>query len=698
MSIYFIQAVYGQIHCVFWKINLLLPAGRSFLHKVIKLTEPHLSLSLKLMEEAGLNPDLISDTIEDDMAILQLTRMIVESETKSKSKQLKSICKVNGQLCTLKALKILVTPLIAIVDAPKAAGALSKPKARMDILDAGVDSVVLSRAREAKKEYRTQRHNRERIEEELANRVLPLSFSSATDSENIELLQHWIDEIDEFENRILSFQDSILSSGGTASLLKDEDVLDEEEESPTDNNSFAGVLRRFADCSWTQDSKTNYETVSISDSYYSAILDLRDGVKKLDDQLITAQASCDLLASLSSAESVAYALEKSRNHLFDVSAEDDSSEIAKAAEKSHDLLNQLEDALNECTKFMEDDPNGLVSTLTKARQSIHLSVEDIDEIIADWGMLSRKHGINTFSLPSLQRSLGQELDGNVEAKLELPKANAMEEEALKEFVEACIDLSNERLALASKLSLSVSDRIKSLGMEGSTFEVNLRAGSHQCNDSAAFSENSILGVDTIDFLLLHRQINTINGSIPRKYGGDEKDDERGGNLDVVGSSGEKARILLAIETDLPGSIGACCNKISLTTISSNMIAPVAVVYDEIDAHVGGRAVVSLAKLLSDQTRSSSAIVSDSGSTQRGQIISITHSASVAAVADHHVVIQKLPMNTDLDGRVEVLAKHVVGSARREELARMASGDMAPDDEGLRFADALLKQGTLHKER
>ena len=129
-----------------------------------------------------------------------------------------------------------------------------------------------------------------------------------------------------------------------------------------------------------------------------------------------------------------------------------------------------------------------------------------------------------------------------------------------------------------------------------------------------------------------------------------------------------------------------------------MIAPVAVVYDEIDAHVGGRAVVSLAKLLSDQTRSSSAIVSDSGSTQRGQIISITHSASVAAVADHHVVIQKLPMNTDLDGRVEVLAKHVVGSARREELARMASGDMAPDDEGLRFADALLKQGTLHKER
>ena len=33
------------------------------------------------------------------------------------------------------------------------------------------------------------------------------------------------------------------------------------------------------------------------------------------------------------------------------------------------------------------------------------------------------------------------------------------------------------------------------------------------------------------------------------------DKQRGSKLDVIGSTGEKARILLAIETDFPGSIG-----------------------------------------------------------------------------------------------------------------------------------------------
>ena len=62
----------------------------------MKLTEPHLSLSLKLMEEAGLDPDLILQTLEDedenDIATLQLTRMIVLTEAKnSKTKQMNNL-------------------------------------------------------------------------------------------------------------------------------------------------------------------------------------------------------------------------------------------------------------------------------------------------------------------------------------------------------------------------------------------------------------------------------------------------------------------------------------------------------------------------------------------------------------------------------------------------------------------------------
>mmetsp|Transcript_14703 Transcript_14703/g.21954 ORF Transcript_14703/g.21954 Transcript_14703/m.21954 type:complete len:177 (-) Transcript_14703:118-648(-) len=71
------------------------------------------------------------------------------------------------------------------------------------------------------------------------------------------------------------------------------------------------------------------------------------------------------------------------------------------------------------------------------------------------------------------------------------------------------------------------------------------------------------------------------------------------------------------------------------------------VNDEIDTHVGGRAAVALAKLLAEQTRSPNGT---------DQIISITHSPSGAAVADRHIVIQKLLRATTWKGESKLLLK------------------------------------------
>eukprot|EP00554_Chaetoceros_debilis_P008028 CAMPEP_0194078958 /NCGR_PEP_ID=MMETSP0149-20130528/5241_1 /TAXON_ID=122233 /ORGANISM="Chaetoceros debilis, Strain MM31A-1" /LENGTH=957 /DNA_ID=CAMNT_0038760315 /DNA_START=99 /DNA_END=2972 /DNA_ORIENTATION=+ len=688
---------------------------------VIKLSEPYITVTKIMMEGAGVNSNLLSQSInENGVASLSLSRTTTnnnnnntnndstnDSDSERKKPSIKSIFKINGKQITMKAMKLITSPLIAIVDAAAAATALAQPKARMDIIDTAVKGVIISRTQSAKKNYREARRQRERIEREIANRILPSSFASAIDDGNEELLQHWLEEIDDFEVRMETFQDSILSSEGTATLLsKGNNDFDDEDDSDNDeeeeitfagNKSFVDVLKRFADCSWSNDSSMEMDPDSITSSYYTTLLDLRDGVSKLDAQLASAHAACDILSSLSLTQSAAYAIEQSRNHLFDVSigaggGGDDSGKVSAATEESHNLLNQLEDALNTCTRFMEDDSNGLISTLEKLRQSIHLSVDDIDVIVGDWGALSRKHGINSFSMPSLQRSLRQELDGNIQAKQELPDAKLREQETHVEFQKSCKVLSEARAAIAGSLSLAVTERIKSLGMDGSTFQVILNTAVSDCADASAYADGSILGVDAIDFLLLHRQIEQKDGSNININGGSYGDDspippppqfsekrrtndDRGGYLEVVGSSGEKARILLAIETELPGSIASCGQMSS--------VAPVAVVYDEIDAHVGGRAAVALAKLLAEQTRSPNGT---------DQIISITHSPSVAAVADRHIVIQKLLMGNNLEGRVEVIAKNVEGSLRREELSRMASGDLASDEEGLRFAEALLRQG------
>jgi DNA repair protein RecN (Recombination protein N) len=112
----------------------------------------------------------------------------------------------------------------------------------------------------------------------------------------------------------------------------------------------------------------------------------------------------------------------------------------------------------------------------------------------------------------------------------------------------------------------------------------------------------------------------------------------------------------------------------------------AVVYDEIDAHVGGHAAVSVANMLVDQSRSGQ------------QVIAITHSPSVGAVADTHLVVR---CRDDNDSNVrrnimnEISVDCVTGSERRKELARMASGNLALEEAEV-FAEALIRDAAATK--
>jgi len=136
---------------------------------------------------------------------------------------------------------------------------------------------------DAKVEYRVRREVREGLEDELRERVLPSSFVSANgdrdgEDEDVELLTHWIEELDEFESRIDAFQDAIVSSSGVTSLLSNTPPS-----SDIEDTSFPGVLRRLSSCRWTKDEDDDDEFLSLpSSSLYSALLDLRDAVKTID--------------------------------------------------------------------------------------------------------------------------------------------------------------------------------------------------------------------------------------------------------------------------------------------------------------------------------------------------------------------------------------------------------------------------------
>jgi DNA repair protein RecN (Recombination protein N) len=111
------------------------------------------------------------------------------------------------------------------------------------------------------------------------------------------------------------------------------------------------------------------------------------------------------------------------------------------------------------------------------------------------------------------------------------------------------------------------------------------------------------------------------------------------------SGGELSRVMLAIEVVLAGT------------------DPVpTMVFDEVDAGVGGRAAVEVGRRLALLAR-------------QHQVIVVTHLAQVAAFADHHLVVDKTSATEAGVTRSDI--RTVTGDDRLAELARMLAGDDTP---------------------
>jgi DNA repair protein RecN (Recombination protein N) len=85
-------------------------------------------------------------------------------------------------------------------------------------------------------------------------------------------------------------------------------------------------------------------------------------------------------------------------------------------------------------------------------------------------------------------------------------------------------------------------------------------------------------------------------------------------------------------------------------------APPTLVFDEVDAGIGGEAGIAVGRLLADLGT-------------RHQVLCVTHLAQVAAFADAQVVVEK----REEGGRTVATATPVVAGDRVNELSRMLAG-------------------------
>lgn len=111
-------------------------------------------------------------------------------------------------------------------------------------------------------------------------------------------------------------------------------------------------------------------------------------------------------------------------------------------------------------------------------------------------------------------------------------------------------------------------------------------------------------------------------------------------LSKVASGGELARTMLAVRLVLAHSAET-------------------MVFDEVDAGIGGEAAVSVAQALAELG-------------QANQVFAVTHLAQVAAAGTHHIAVEKRVRAGSTFGS----ARAIVGQEREEEVARMLSGGVA----------------------
>ncbi len=188
----------------------------------------------------------------------------------------------------------------------------------------------------------------------------------------------------------------------------------------------------------------------------------------------------------------------------------------------------------------------------------------------------------------------------------------------RETTDIAIKLSEKRKIAAKKLEKSIEENIRPLGMEKAIFTIDLKQKLSE-NGRPLCSSN---GFDYPEFLI------ASNVGEPAKP------------IKSVASGGELSRILLAIKTvftelDFVGTL----------------------VFDEVDAGIGGEVGVAVAKRLEKLSKSQ-------------QILCITHLASIASLADNHLLVEK----NIVDGVTVTSIRSIEEEDRVVEIARMLSGD------------------------
>jgi DNA repair protein RecN (Recombination protein N) len=250
-------------------------------------------------------------------------------------------------------------------------------------------------------------------------------------------------------------------------------------------------------------------------------------------------------------------------------------------------------------------------------------LEAIEERLSLIETLKRKYGGPVEDIQVYLDRLRRERDDLSRIQEKLAEADAATAALLSEYETAARALSAARRAAAGELESLIEKEIGLLGMKKARFHVGIEP---RPLASEAPEDVRDAGLDDVEFL------------ISPNPGEDLKP------LRKIASGGELSRIMLALK-----AVGK--EKGGIRTL----------IFDEIDAGIGGKTADFVAQKLRSLARTH-------------QVICITHLPQIASFADHHYRIVKRVTNERTFTTVEKLETE----DRVEEIARLMSGSRITD--------------------
>ena len=249
-------------------------------------------------------------------------------------------------------------------------------------------------------------------------------------------------------------------------------------------------------------------------------------------------------------------------------------------------------------------------------------LEEVETRLAEITRLKRKYGGSIESaLEHLARSedrlslieRADEREEELQAQLEMARA---------EYLKAARRIHRERLSAARKFEQRIEHDLAGVAMENARFEVRIIAPSDvELMERGGAGRYTTRGIDRVEFYF------SANVGEPVRP------------LARVASGGEASRLMLVLKT-----------------IANPSRFPRTIVFDEIDAGIGGRVSEAVGIKLKKLS-------------ETNQVLCVTHQPQIARFAGCHLLVQKGVVRDQTEVNVEKLDRR----GRVEEIARMLTG-------------------------